>query len=71
MALSEILPGTHAKILRIEGGKEVRKKLLGMGIVPGADVEILLRRSSGPMLISVMGQQICLGRGIAQKVKVA
>lgn len=71
MALSEILAGTRTKILKIEGGKEVRRKLLGLGIVPGADVEILLRRKSGPMLIAVMGQQICLGQGIAQKVRVA
>ena len=71
MALSEVTPGTMMKVLGIEGGKEVRRKLLGLGILPGVDVQILIKRSTGPLLISVMGQQVCLGRGIAEKVKVA
>lgn len=70
MGLNEIHQGKSARILRIDGGLMVRRKLLQMGIVPGIPVKVLRKAEKGPMLLSVLGNQLILGEGMAQKVVV-
>ncbi len=41
-----------------------------MGLVPGAEIEVLRNSLHGPFLISVKGSRIALGRGMAQDIVV-
>ena len=70
MGLHEVIQGKSARILRIDGGLMVRKKLLKMGIVPGIPVKVLQKGDRGPMLLSVLGNQLAIGEGMARKVVV-
>jgi ferrous iron transport protein A len=59
------------KVVSISGGWGLRQRLGCLGIHPG-DI-IIVKRSAimrGPILISVHGNQVALGRGVARKVTV-
>lgn len=47
-------------------------RLARLGIVPGAEVEVISRAPvGGPVLVQVNGARVALGRGVARKVVVA
>ena len=57
------------KVADISGGWGIRQRLGCLGIHPG-DI-ITVKRSAimrGPILISVHGNQVALGRGVARKI---
>lgn len=68
MGLTEVNDGTKVVITRIEGGRHARKKLMDLGMIPGVPVTIIRKAGSNPMLLTVMGRQVVLGRGMAEKV---
>ncbi len=74
---SEILiPLTQAKtgaclhLVKIEGGREVTRRLVELGLTPGVSVRVL-QNYGGPVLIAVRDSRIALGRGIASKLQVS
>ncbi len=59
------------RVVSIDGGGGLIKKLAGLGIYPGADLEVLASsKGRGPVRLSVMGSQFGLGRGMASKIYV-
>jgi Fe2+ transport system protein FeoA len=58
------------RVLRVEGGFGMMDKLKPMGILPGENIEIIRNDSSGPLIISVKGSRLVIGRGMAQKIHV-
>ncbi|KUK99364.1 MAG: hypothetical protein XE08_0059 [Parcubacteria bacterium 32_520] len=67
--LDSISENKTVKVIDISGGWGVRQRLSGLGIHPG-DV-ITVKKSAivrGPILISVHGNQVALGRGVARKI---
>ncbi|MCG8454043.1 MAG: FeoA domain-containing protein [Spirochaetales bacterium] len=68
MGLTEVTDGKKVVISHIDGGRGARKKLMDLGMIPGVPVTILRRCGHNPMLLSVMGRQVILGRGMAEKV---
>lgn len=69
-ALSELNPDIHAVVRRFNGGKEVVKRLLVLGLTIGAEVIVLQNYGNGPIIISVKDSRLALGRGEAKKVMV-
>jgi Fe2+ transport system protein FeoA len=70
MSLNEVTDGKRVVVTGIDGGRNARKKLMDLGIIPGVQVTITRRAGRNPMLLSVMGRQVVLGRGMAEKVLV-
>jgi len=68
--LTEVDRGGRAVILKIEGGREYRERLMNLGIIPGVFVRIIRGANRNPMLLAVMNRQVVLGYDIAKKVKV-
>ena len=68
MGLNEVSDGKKVVITRIDGGRNARKKLMDLGMIPGVPVTIIRRAGRNPMLLSVMGRQVVLGRGMVEKV---
>jgi len=68
MKLTDVEDGKEITIAGIEGGRFARKKLMDLGIIPGVKVTVIKRAGVNPMLLSVMGRQIVIGRGMAEKV---
>jgi len=64
-----ILPqGSSGRVVRIIGGRGIIRRLVEIGFTPGENVKILHSDFSGPILVSVKGSRVALGRGIAMKI---
>jgi ferrous iron transport protein A len=61
----------QVRVMDIQGGWGVRRRLGQLGIHPG-DVITVVRYGAfqGPILIQVHGSQVALGRGIASRILV-
>ena len=72
MTLELVEAGTNVKILGVSGGTELRKRLHGMCIVVGFDVEVVHNPGYGPIVVSVCHNtgKVVLGRGMGMKIKV-
>ncbi len=71
ISLDSVKEGKVVKVLDIYGGWGIRQRLSCLGIHPG-DL-ITVKKSGiihGPILISIHGNHIALGRGIARKILV-
>lgn len=62
-------PGKRAVIKELRGGRGLIRRLLELGFVPGTTVEIL-KSNPGPILVSIRGTKVALGRGVAMKILV-
>lgn len=55
------------ELLSINAGRRLTHRLSEMGLTPGVKIEII-QNSKGPVLLSVRGTRIALGRGTAEKI---
>ena len=69
--LDEVHEDKKARVIEVQGGWGVRRRLGQMGIHPG-DIITVLRYGAlgGPILIELHGFQVALGRGIASRITV-
>jgi len=65
--LSSLPPGARGIVREIRAGRGLTRRLMEMGLLPGSEVTVLFN-SAGPLLVSVRGVTLSLGRGIASKV---
>jgi len=68
MMLTQLKPNELAKIVAIEGGHGLRQKLALRGIVEGVFVRLI--SSHGPITIEVDRNVVCIGRGMARRIRV-
>lgn len=69
MVLLDVKQGDWARVLRLEGGENLRDKLTQHGLYPGDCIRVLRAAPlGGPLLVDVNGREIALGRGVAQKI---
>jgi ferrous iron transport protein A len=70
MPLTALPPGRSATVLSVEGGHGVRRRLASMGLTVGSEVQSLISRGRGPVVVAVRQTRLALGRGIAEQVMV-
>ncbi|WP_188203052.1 FeoA family protein [Thermococcus camini] len=68
--LNALRPGDKGIVVNILGGPTARQRLVGMGLTPGATVQIIESHQYGPIIISVGGVRFAIGRGMAAKVMI-
>jgi ferrous iron transport protein A len=69
--LERLPKGARARILRVEGGHGVERKLEDIGLRPGKEVrKVSSQLMAGPVTVLVDGRQVAMGRGIARRVRV-
>ncbi|ASJ09189.1 Fe2+ transport protein [Thermococcus siculi] len=68
--LNSLRPGERGIVADIRGGPTARQKLVGMGLTPGATIQIIEAHNYGPIIISVGGVRFAIGRRMAAKVLV-
>jgi ferrous iron transport protein A len=68
LSLLSLQIGEKGKIVKISGGRGACKRLNELGLVPGTEIEVVNKISSGPVMIKVKGSKLALGRGLAAKV---
>jgi ferrous iron transport protein A len=69
--LDHVEENKKARVVDVQGGWGIRRRLGQMGIHPG-DIVMVLRYGAlgGPILIEVHGFQVALGRRIASRILV-
>lgn len=59
--------GYCGKIKEISAGKSATKRLYEMGFNTGASLKVV-KNDSGPVIVSLRGNKIAIGRGLAEKI---
>jgi len=62
--------GEKVTVREIAGGLGVRRRLESMGLYPGEEVEVVSAQG-GPIIVSVKGCRVGIGRGMAYKIMVS
>ena len=70
-SLFELAPGLPARVLRVDADGAVRQRLLDMGLIPGARVEVERSAPGGdPIWVKLLGSQLALRRREAEAILV-
>ncbi len=67
IALGELPVGRHARIAEIRGGRLLTRRLLGLGLRVGMELDVVQRRGRGVVVASA-GTRVALGGGVADKL---
>jgi ferrous iron transport protein A len=69
-ALGGLPAGEEAFIHALGGGHEFRSRVANLGFTLGTPIRVVQNYGSGPMLVSLRGTLVALGRGEASHVLV-
>ena len=70
LMLTAAEPGREMRVSAIHSGSKLKARLAAMGLLPGVKIEIIGRPTKGPLIVSVMGGRLMLGREMAEKIAV-
>lgn len=71
MTLDQLRFGQRARVIAITGGRGLQRRLQQIGIHPGDTVSLAAQGSfRGPILITINGTRLALGRGVARRIRV-
>lgn len=69
VSLATLDSGKAARVLRIEGGMGMRRRLQSLGIRPGVQVrKVSSALRPGAVVVETGGGQTALGHGVARKI---
>ncbi|MGC9346939.1 MAG: FeoA family protein [Anaerolineae bacterium] len=68
--LARLSPGETGLIGSLKGGHGFVSRLAALGFTPGASVVVMRNYGAGPIIVSVRGARIALGRGEAGRIMV-
>jgi ferrous iron transport protein A len=71
MPLTIIQSGRRVRLQSVDAGRDLAGRLAALGLVPGAELEILRNSPHGPLILRIGESRIALGRGMAEKIRVA
>ncbi len=69
MPLSFLSQNEKGIVENIISGKKLSKRLYEMGFNKGAEIKVI-KNDVGPLIVSLSGSTIAIGRGIAQKIMI-
>lgn len=65
ISLSEITTGEAAIVLDFQGGRAVNNRLASLGFTPGVQINMTQNIGHGPLIVTLRGTRVALGRGEA------
>ena len=68
--LTALTAGEEGRVKAIRAGRQATKRLYEMGFNTGALVKVV-KNDAGPVIVSLKGNKIALGRGLASKVELS
>jgi ferrous iron transport protein A len=68
LALSEVTAGEGATVLSLDGGRAFSSRLAALGLTPGTRVDMTQNYGRGPLIVTVRGMRVALGRGEAARI---
>ncbi len=66
--LIETPVGQKVRVVSIDGGRQLVRRLLSLGLSVGAEIEVLHHRGRG-VVVARQGNRVALGKGIAEKLR--
>lgn len=69
-SLAEIVIGESVTVLAIHGERQVKSRLASLGVTPGVQVDMIRNYGHGPLIVTVRGTRVALGRGEASRIEV-
>lgn len=70
ISLKDLSVDHHATILAFNIGTVEATRLVSLGFTPGAEVSMTQNYGYGPLIVTVRGTHVALGRGEAAKILV-
>ncbi len=70
MTLDQLPAGSSAIIANLSSGKHISSRLATIGLTVGTQIQILQNYHHGPIILSVRGVRLAIGRGEAHKIEV-
>ena len=67
-SLAELATNEHAIILSFANGRTETNRLVSLGFTPGAKVDMTQNYGHGPLIVTVRGTRVALGRVEAAKI---
>ncbi|HID83446.1 MAG TPA: ferrous iron transport protein A [Chromatiales bacterium] len=67
ITLDQLPIGEHARIIEISGGKNMTRKMMGLGLKVGSEVDVIHRRGHG-VVVGRNGNRIAIGGGISSRL---
>lgn len=68
ITLSNLATGEYATILSFTSGRLELMRLASLGFTPGAQVNMTQNYGRGPLIVTVRGAYVALGRGEAAQI---
>ncbi len=68
ISLTKLPVDNHATILAFNTGTVETTRLVSLGFTPGAEVSMTQNYGYGPLIVTVRGTHVALGRGEAAKI---
>ena len=68
ISLDEMSPGERCTVLLFTDGRIVTNRLASLGFTPGVAVEMTQNYGHGPLIVTVRGTRVALGRDEAAKI---
>ncbi len=68
--LANLDTGEHAEIYTLGPGKGINARLSALGFTPGAEISMIQNYQHGPLVVTIRGSRIALGRNEARKILV-
>jgi Fe2+ transport system protein FeoA len=70
LTLADLQVHEHAQVLDLRCGKVAMNRLISLGFTPGAEVGMTQNYGRGPLIVTVRGGSVALGRGEARHIRV-
>ncbi|OPY93042.1 MAG: FeoA domain protein [Syntrophaceae bacterium PtaU1.Bin231] len=70
MSLTDVQGGKRVRFVAVDGGRVLQGRLAALGLVPGAEIQVVQNEGRGPVILSVGSSRMALGRGMADKILV-
>lgn len=67
--LTDAKAGVNMQLVKIQGGKQIIRRLVELGLTPGVQIR-KLQDAGGPVILAIRDSRIALGRGMAEKLYV-
>ena len=68
--LAELPSGARAQVAALPAHHGLARRLIALGLTPGAEVCVLQNRGRGPLIVEAHGARIALGRKQADRVSI-
>lgn len=68
--LTDLNTGDHGYVLSLGSGKAITSRLSSLGFTPGVEIVMTHNYGHGPLVVTVRGTRVALGRQEARAIQV-